>query len=208
MRSRLNKALRVLLWSGAAATAVVVASSLYVQRRYADRIVSVAEAPPSGVALVFGAGLAGGEPSPILAQRLDAALELFRAGKVQRVLLSGDNWSDRFHDETQAMRDYLLAQGVPPEALLMDDVGLSTYDTCARAIEVFQVRRALLVTQAFHLPRALFIANSLGMDAHGVAADEDRRSGARYRVREFFSRPLAMAMVWVRPKPTSESAAR
>lgn len=203
MRSPLNRALRLLLGGAAVAVAVIVGASLYVQFRYADRIVSVAEAPSSGVALVFGAGLSSGEPSPILAQRLDAALQLFRAGKVQRLLLSGDNWSDRFHDETRAMRDYLLQQGVPAEALLTDDVGVSTYDTCARAIEVFQIRRGLLVTQAFHLPRALYIANSLGMDAHGVAADESRRAGAEYRLREFFSRPLALAMVLIRKEPAS-----
>jgi vancomycin permeability regulator SanA len=179
----------------------VLALSHFVRVRYQDRIVPLSSAPEAPVVLVFGAGLApGGVPSAVLAQRLDTAIALWKAGKARAVLVSGDN-SDRFHDETRAMRRYMLDRGLPEQALLGDDSGLSTYDSCVRAFTVFQVRRALLVTQGFHLPRALYIANSVGMDAWGVAADEGRPSTRRYLVREMFSRVLALAMVLLDLEP-------
>jgi SanA protein len=189
------------LLAGVLALLGVFALSHFVQVRYEDRIVPMSGAPSAPVALVFGAGLApGGVPSAVLAQRLDTAVALWRAGRVQSVLVSGDN-SDRFHDETHAMRRYLLEHGLPEVAVRGDDLGLSTYDSCLRAFSVFEVRRALLVTQRFHLPRALFIANSMGMDAWGVAADEGQPSTRRYAVREMFSRVLALAMVVVSRQP-------
>lgn len=180
----------------------VLALSHFVRVRYEDRIVPLSTAPEAPVGLVFGAGLApGGVPSAVLAQRLDTAIALWKAGKVRSVLVSGDN-SDRFHDETRAMRRYMVEHGLPEQAVLGDNSGLSTYDSCVRAFTVFQVRKALLVTQSFHLPRALYIANSVGMDAWGVAADEGLPSTRRYAVREMFSRVLALGMVLLNVKPT------
>jgi len=185
----------------ALALALLLAASLYVSLRYRGRIVPSARAPGAPVALVFGAGLAAvREPSPVLAERLDKAVALWRAGKVQRLLLSGDN-SDRRHDETRAMVAYVRARGVPDSAIEPDFAGLSTYDSCVRAHHVFGVRRVLLVTQAFHLPRALYIANSVGLDAYGVAADEGRQGTRRYALRELLSRPLALAMVLLDAEP-------
>ena len=180
--------------------AAFAAASVYVDRRYASRIVPASEAPAAPVALVFGAGLSGSEPSPLLAERLDTAIALYRQGKVKRILVSGDN-SDRYHDETEAMRRYAVDQGVPAADLLADDWGLSTYDTCVRARQVFHLDRVLLVTQRFHLSRATFIANSVGLDAHGVPADAVSRGGSPYAVRELLSRPLALGMVLLRPEP-------
>jgi SanA protein len=166
-------------------------------------------AAPAPVALVFGAGLHEGLPSPILAERLDAAVALFKAGKVERVLVSGDNSSDpRYHDETLAMRRYLIGRGVPAERVLGDDFGVSTYDTCVRARTVFGVDRAVLVTQRFHLPRALFIANSIGLESDGVAADEGRTNRSPYALRELVSRPLAWAMVILKTPPVEGRAQR
>lgn len=180
---------------------LLLAASLYVSLAYAGRIAPGRRAPEAPVALVFGAGLAAvREPSPVLAERLDKAVQLYREGKVQRLLVSGDN-SDRRHDETRAMVAYVRARGVPAEHVEADFAGLSTYDSCVRARRVFDVRRALLVTQAFHLPRALFIANSIGMDAYGVAADEGRTRTRRYALRELLSRPLALVMVLVKAEP-------
>ncbi|WP_370459161.1 vancomycin high temperature exclusion protein [Aggregicoccus sp. 17bor-14] len=176
-------------------------ASLYVSLRYRGRILPAARAPEAPVALVFGAGLAAvREPSPVLAERLDKAVELYRSGKVKRLLVSGDN-SDRRHDETRAMVAYVRARGVPEADVEADFAGLSTYDSCVRAHRVFEVRRALLVTQAFHLPRALFIANSIGVEAWGVAADEGRQGTRRYALRELVSRPLALAMVLLHAEP-------
>lgn len=190
-----------LLAMGLAAVLAVWVVSFYVEKRYADRIIPRAEAPQAPVALVYGAGLApGGVPSPVLAQRLDAAIALYRAGTVDALLLSGDN-SDPFHDETRAMRRYVLDRGVPPHAVEEDDAGLSTYDSSVRAHTVFGVREAVLVTQRFHLTRALYIANSVGIDAWGVAADEGRPRTRRYALRETFSRVLALGMVLAEAEP-------
>jgi vancomycin permeability regulator SanA len=193
--------LRRAAWALALVLGVCLAASLYVSLAYRGRILSSAHAPEAPVALVFGAGLAGvREPSPVLAERLDKAVQLYRAGKVRRLLVSGDN-SDRRHDETRAMVKYVLSRGVPEADVEADFAGLSTYDSCVRAHRVFEVRRALLVTQAFHLPRALFIANSIGVEAYGVAADEGRQGTRRYALRELLSRPLALAMVLVGAEP-------
>jgi vancomycin permeability regulator SanA len=194
-------ALLVLLATGLAAVVGVWTLSFYVEKRYEDRIIPRDQAPRTPVALVYGAGLApGGVPSPVLAQRLDAAIALYREGKVSALLLSGDN-SDRFHDETRAMVRYVLERGVPESAVEEDDAGLSTYDSSVRARTVFGVREAVLVTQRFHLTRALYIANSVGIEAWGVAADEGRPRTRRYALRETLSRVLALGMVLAEAEP-------
>ncbi|MFP2904746.1 vancomycin high temperature exclusion protein [Pyxidicoccus sp. 3LFB2] len=183
----------------------LLALSHLVRVSYEDRIVPLAVAPEAPVAVVFGAGLArGAVPSPVLAQRLDAAIALWKQGKVQAVLVSGDQ-SKPFHNETRAMRRYLLERGVPEAVVQEDEAGLSTYDSCLRAYTVFGAKRALLVTQRFHLSRALFIANSVGIDAWGVAADEGRSTPWRYTVRETLSRVLALAMVLLEVEPVYPS---
>ena len=201
-KKRWRRTALLMLTGGALGAVLTVgALSLYVEWRYVDRILPRAQAPRAPVALVYGAGLApGGKPSPVLAQRLDAALALYHAGTVGTLLLSGDN-SDRFHDETRAMVRYVLERGVPPEAIREDAAGLSTYDSSVRAHTVFGVREALLVTQRFHLTRALYIANSVGLDAWGVAADEGRPPTRRYALRETLSRVLALLMVWADAEP-------
>lgn len=199
--SRLRLLLRRVSYAVTCVLVMLVATSLYVELRHQGRIRSVQEVPAAPVAVVFGAGLATvTEPSPLLAERLDMAVALYRAGKVQWLLVSGDS-SDQYHDETHAMRKYAVEQGVPEEHVRADDLGLSTYDSCVRARSVFGVSRAVLVTQRFHLSRALFIANSIGIDAHGVAADPGAPRSSPYLLRELLSRPLALAMVIARPDP-------
>ena len=164
-------------------------------------IVPREDAPATDVAIVFGAGITPpGEPTPVLAERLDAAIWLLRHGKVKQLLLSGN--SDRHHDEVRAMKRYALAHGVPAAALLEDPQGESTYATCSRARQVFGLSRALLVTQRYHLPRAVFIARSLGIDAVGVAADETReRADSWFSWRELLSRPWALVEVYAKVAP-------
>ncbi|WP_044889899.1 SanA/YdcF family protein [Myxococcus hansupus] len=189
----------------AAGGVTLLALSHFVRLRYEHRIVPLEEAPQAPVALVFGAGLArGAVPSPVLAQRLDAAVALWQQGKVASVLVSGDQ-TKPFHHETRAMRRYLVEHGVPESAVQGDEAGLSTYDSCLRAATVFGTKRAVLVTQRFHLTRALFIANSVGIDAWGVAADEGRPTPWRYQVRETLSRVLALAMVLLEVEPVYPS---
>jgi len=123
------------------------------------------------VALVFGARIyADGRLSPMLRDRVETAVQLYLTGKVDVLLLSGDN---RFadYDEPGRMMDYALSRGVPREALQPDYAGRRTYDSCYRAREVFGLKSAILVTQGFHLPRALFTCDQLGLDVVGVEAD-------------------------------------
>ncbi|MHB8877374.1 MAG: SanA/YdcF family protein [Myxococcaceae bacterium] len=193
--------MRRLLGLAGAAVLLFFAASMFVELRWRGRSVRLAAAPEAPVALVFGAGLLGADqPSPVLAERLDMAIELYRAKRVKKLLVSGDN-SERYHDETRAMKRYAVVKGVPAADVVGDFAGFSTYDSCYRAREIFGVRRAVLVTQDFHLPRALYIANGLGIDAWGVAADEGKPESGEYELRELWARPLALAMVLVGAEP-------
>jgi len=138
------------------------------------RISSVENAQPQPVAIVFGAGLwMDGTPTNVLRDRIDTAAELFFTGTVQKILMSGDN---RFVDynEPGAMRAYALSLGVPAEAIVLDYAGRRTYDTCYRAKAIFGLQKAILVTQSFHLPRAIYTCNALGVKASGVSADRQK----------------------------------
>ena len=129
------------------------------------------EAPSSPAAIVLGAGyLPSGRLSDALADRMDTAIALYQAGKVNKLLLTGDN---RFADynEPAAMAAYAEARGVPREDLVLDYAGRRTYDSCYRATAIFGAEQAILVTQAFHLPRALYTCNQLGLETVGVVAD-------------------------------------
>ena len=134
------------------------------------RIYTVDSAPNERVAIVFGAGLTrNGYPTAILRDRVETAAQLYFAGKVQKLLMSGDNRVENYN-EPGAMRDYAISLGVPADEIVVDYAGRRTYDTCYRAKAIFGLSSALLVTQQFHLPRALFECNALGVQASGVAA--------------------------------------
>ncbi|MGA7192526.1 MAG: ElyC/SanA/YdcF family protein [Anaerolineales bacterium] len=138
------------------------------------RTYTVDTAPVERVAIVFGAGLTrDGQPTLILRDRVNTAVQLYLSGKVEKLLMSGDN---RFvnYNEPEAMRQYALSLGVPDDAIVLDYAGRRTYDTCYRAKAIFRLDSALLVTQQFHLPRALFLCNMLGVQAVGVDANNYR----------------------------------
>lgn len=126
--------------------------------------------PPRQVAIVFGAGVRGDVPSAMLYDRVAAAVDLYRAGRARKLLMSGDN---RFVDynEPRVMHNVAVALGVPEQDIVLDYAGRSTYDTCYRAQAIFGLRSAVLVTQRFHLPRALMTCAALGINATGYAAD-------------------------------------
>ena len=181
-----------------------VVPTTYIELATRRHLVSPETAPAVPWAVVFGAGLApGGEPSPILAERLETALTLWRAGRIERLLLTGN--TDPYHDEIRSMRRYLTKGGVPERAISVDLEGVSTFDSCWRARGVFGVQRAILVTQAFHLPRAVFLARAAGIDAVGVRAGVGRWR-ALYVWRELLARPLAVVDAWVHPRPPLPAA--
>ncbi|GAA3854534.1 ElyC/SanA/YdcF family protein [Streptomyces lacrimifluminis] len=135
-----------------------------------DRLRDVSDAPRTDVAVVFGAGLWGEEPSPYLAHRLDAAAELYRAGRVRVVLVTGDN-SREDYDEPDAMRAYLTRHGVPDGRIVSDYAGFDTWDSCVRAKRIFGVDRAVLISQGFHIRRAVALCEAAGVDSYGVGVE-------------------------------------
>ncbi|MBK8619865.1 MAG: YdcF family protein [Anaerolineales bacterium] len=154
------------------------------------RTFAVLDVPAERVAIVFGAGLLrDGSAGPVLRDRVETAVQLYQQSKVDKLLMSGDN---RFveYNEPEAMRQYALDLGVPDEDIVLDYAGRRTYDTCYRAKHIFQVDSAILVTQAFHLPRALFLCNWFGIESTGVEADNHyflKRSRIYWNTRELFA---------------------
>ncbi|ALC23342.1 YdcF family protein [Streptomyces pristinaespiralis] len=166
-----------------------------------SRVRTVAEAPARDVAVVFGAGLWKGRPSPYLAHRLDTAAELYRTGKVKVVLVTGDN-SRVEYDEPDAMRTYLTGRGVPDDRIVSDYAGFDTWDSCVRAKEIFGVERALLVSQGFHIRRAVALCRSAGVEAYGVGVAEPHDATWYYGgVREMFAAGKASLDAVFRPDP-------
>lgn len=170
---------------------------------YGGLIYGVSETPPRRVAIVFGAAIYSEERlSSVLRDRMETAIGLYEAGIVQKLLVSGDNRFEDY-DEPTAMMAYAIRRGVPEEDIQPDFAGRRTYDTCYRARHIFQVQSAVLVTQDFHLPRALFICNGLGLDAVGTSADLRPYRGTRwYFIRETGATLMALWDVIIgRPAP-------
>lgn len=144
----------------------------------------------------------GGQPSPMLRDRLDTAIALYRAGAAPKLLLSGDN-SVADYSEPDCMYRYALSQGVPEEDIFLDYAGFSTYDSVYRAQAVFCAERMIVVTQKYHLFRALYISRALGIDAAGAAAAQRRYAVGWYReLREVLARDKDLAKCLFRPEPT------
>ena len=134
---------------------------------------TVDKVPDYDVAIVFGAGLSGSGPSRYLAGRLQVALELYEAGKVKVILVSGDNLTVD-HDEPTVMAEWLVAHGVPHDKVVLDFAGIDTYSTCVRANKIFGVTSAILVSQTYHLLRAVSTCRFVGLDVVGVGDDTVR----------------------------------
>ena len=158
---------------------------------YADRIHTPEEANSMPTAIVFGAGLRrDGRPTAVLADRISTASALYQQGKVEQLLMSG-SINAAGYDESAAMFEYALELGVPREDMIVDPGGNRTYLTCSRAKDLYGVDRALLVTQRYHLPRALILCDTLSIESEGIAADlrpysaqgfwNAREVGATYR---------------------------
>ena len=166
-------------------------------------VASPEEAPSATAAIVLGARVyPDGTPSPMLADRLATAIQLYKLGKVQKLLLSGDHGTTTY-DEVNVMLRYCLDRGIPDQDLFTDHAGFDTYATMYRARDVFKVRDALVVTQDFHLPRAVYIARTLGLDATGVRADiQSYPSEWRFALREWPARVKDFFQLHVtKPKP-------
>lgn len=138
--------------------------------------------------IIFGAGLYQGNPGNMLRERLDTGISLYKQGFAKKIIMTGDHGEHRYN-EVQAMKNYAIEKGVPSGDIFMDHAGFSTYESIARMKEVFQVSSGILVSQAYHLPRALYLSQAMGLDMQAVASDKRRYKGQRYRdVREYMAR--------------------
>lgn len=159
--------------------------------------------PEKHVAIVLGAGvLPSGEPTPYLKMRIETAVHLYKDGKVSKLLVSGDN-SEKNYNEPEVMRAYAETVGVLGQDIVMDYAGFNTYDTCYRAQAIFGVHEAIVITQGYHLPRAVITCNGLGIDTIGVAAT--KRGGdftVTYIMREYVSTTKALLQLLLKPHPT------
>jgi vancomycin permeability regulator SanA len=160
------------------------------------RVFTGADIPARRAAIVFGAGLwRDGSPTPILRDRVKTAADLYLDGKVEKILMSGDN-SFVEYNEPAAMHEFAISLGVPDDAIVLDYAGRRTYDTCYRAKAIFGLSEAILVTQAFHMPRAIYICDQLGVSASGVIAsnqDYRRNSLVYWNMRETLA---TLAALW------------
>lgn len=197
-----------MLWLFLGTVLLIVLAALavnaWVLRRGRPFIVPAERAEPAQTAIVLGAYVYGKNNllCTALQDRVDTAIDLYHAGRVQTLLMSGDHGQPDY-DEVNAMRLYAEKRGVPPEKIFLDHAGFNTYDSMTRARQVFQVESAIVVTNGFHLPRAVFLAESQGIRTQGVVADRHRYSdAAAYEGREFLARIKAFLNVYLlRPGP-------
>lgn len=177
-------------------TALVVGPAWYVKAVTDDRLMTVDDVPAQPVALVLGAEVyADGQPSRYLRARLDVAYKLFTAGKVKAILVSGDN-SSRHYNETDGMRDYLMAKGIPAKKVVGDYAGFDTYDSCVRARQIFGVSKAIVVSQTYHLPRALATCRAIGIEAWGVGDETVKTNEELWTYGSLRELGANLKMVW------------
>lgn len=183
------------LWRFSLVAGALIAIALFMPRSImglyaADKTFTVEDVPSARIAIVFGAGLLrDGSAGPVLSDRMQTAVALYQGGKVEIILVSGDN---RFveYNEPEAGRQYALEHGVPNEDIVLDYAGRRTYDTCYRAKNIFSVDEAILVTQEFHMPRALTLCNWFGVRSVGVEAVNRyflKRARLWWNIRETFA---------------------
>ncbi|MBS1810538.1 MAG: YdcF family protein [Acidobacteria bacterium] len=175
---------RILAFTSIIFLLVLLAGAWFVRasiHSFDDRIVKPGQLnteswPRPRVAIVFGAAVYQDDLSTILEDRVKTAIALYKAGKVDRILVSGDNRTPEYN-EPKAMAEYLVSHAVDQRDVVIDYAGRSTYETCMRAKEIFEVKQAILITQRTHISRALYLANKLGLDTIGVIADQQNYGG-------------------------------
>ncbi len=197
-----KRCLFLLLILGGTAFLSINAYVALIGRQYIDNANDV---PKADAILVLGAYVfPDGTLSNMLNDRLTTGYELYKSGKAQKILVSGDH-GRRNYDEVNAMKSYLVGCGVPGQDVFMDHAGFSTYESIYRARDIFQVKKLLIVTQDYHLRRAVFIARELGLEAYGVPADLHDYGPVMYQygLREIIARnkDFFLAAI-IKPKPT------
>lgn len=176
----------------------ILVSFFSVHYAYIGHILKLGEVSPKPIAIVLGAAVnKDGTPSDALMDRLKTGANLYRYGLVQSVLVTGDD--GKFHtDEVSVMKKTLISLGVPEKLVYTDPHGYRTYESCKRAIQVYHISDAIIVTQRFHLPRALFLCNELGLQSVGVSADLQKyKKQSYFEFREFFASIKAFIDIFI-----------
>ena len=152
--------------------------------------------------IILGAGIWGDKPSPMLEDRLKEGILLYNNEVSDKIIMSGDHGREEY-DEVNTMKKYAIENGIPSENIFMDHAGFSSYESIYRAKEIFNAKKVVIVTQKYHLYRALYIANQLGLEAYGVGADPRQYVGAIYReAREILARNKDFIKCIFKPEPT------
>ena len=152
--------------------------------------------------IVLGAGVWGDKPSHMLEDRLLEGIKLYENNVSSKIIMSGDHGREDY-DEVNLMKNYAIEKGIPSEDIFMDHAGFSTYETMYRAKEIFKAKKVIIVTQNYHMYRALYDAKKLGLDAYGVCSDPRQYVGATYReIREILARDKDFVKCIFKPKPT------
>ncbi len=203
----MRRSIRIVTWSALTivigALFTLISANLMVQQNVKAIKTDIRTVEPSTVAIVLGAKVyPDASLSAMLADRVDTGIDLYESGKVKKLLMSGDH-GRKGYDEVNAMRARAVERGVPENDIFTDHAGFSTYESMVRAKKVFKVTDAIIVSQDFHLPRALFVARDAGLKAQGVAAD--RRpylTGRASRLREYAANVKALWETAVNAEPT------
>ncbi len=184
--------------------AIILLINFYVKISTRSKILKETECNLENVdcILVLGAGIWGDKPSPMLEDRLLQAISLYNNKVAPKIIMSGDH-GRKDYDEVNVMKQFAIDKGVPSEDIFMDHAGFSSYDSIYRAKEIFKVKKIVIVTQKYHLYRALYIAKQFDIEAYGVGADPRKYVGATYReLREILARDKDVVKCIFRPQPT------
>lgn len=200
-----KRALALLTFILVALSVSVLVIDKYVEQKGMEFIVAPNDVSKADAILVLGAYVTpDGTVSPMLDDRLTVARELYQSGKAEKLIVSGDH-GRKDYDEVNAMKKFLMERGIPDQNIFMDHAGFSTYESLYRARDIFQTKKIIIVTQQYHLMRAVFIARELGIEAYGVASDlhDYGQVMGQYKIREIAARNKDFLMAkFVKPKPT------
>lgn len=198
LKAAFHKCFRVLVFAIIALLIIIVITNgwvimtskpLIISEEKALSTLSSSDEEGFKTALVLGAGLWSGKPTPLLKERLNTAVSLYNAGLVEQLIMSGDSLDPSDYDEVRAMREYAIDCGVPEGAIISDELGLNTHASVYRAMHIFGKSRFIIITQNYHLERAVFLAKCFGADAIGVYCDKERLGGQSARdAREVLAR--------------------
>ena len=184
---------------------IVLGINLYVKKSTSKQIINendCAKLSDVDCIIILGAGIWGDKPSPMLEDRLLEGIKLYQNNVSDKIIMSGDHGTKEY-DEVNIMKNYAIEKGIPSENIFMDHAGFSTYESIYRARDIFKAKKIVIVTQKYHLYRALYIANQLGIEAYGVGADPRQYVGATYReLREILARDKDFVKCIFKPEPT------